>query len=61
MYFVYILHSQIGDHHYTGLTECLERRLAAHNAGQVSHTSKFKPWRVQSHIAFVDRARAAEF
>jgi predicted GIY-YIG superfamily endonuclease len=61
MYFVYILQSEIGDHHYAGLTECIERRLAAHNAGQVSHTSKFKPWRVQSYIAFPDRARAAEF
>ena len=61
MHFVYILKSSDELNTYVGLTEDLERRLAAHNAGQVKHTSKYKPWRIQTYIAFNDRERAAAF
>ena len=30
-------------HRYVGLTQVLSARLAKHNAGEVLHTSKFKP------------------
>ena len=38
-------------HHYVGMTEDIENRLAKHNAGQVPHTSKFAPWTVDAAIA----------
>jgi predicted GIY-YIG superfamily endonuclease len=46
---------------YVGLTEDLKRRLARHNAGEVPHTSKFRPWRIKTAIAFTDQQAAAAF
>jgi predicted GIY-YIG superfamily endonuclease len=61
-YYVYLLVSEAnGCHHYTGLTQNLETRLRAHNAGQVAHTAKYRPWRIQTAIAFYSREKAAEF
>lgn len=62
MKYVYILEC-IADptKHYTGLTDDLRARLKAHNAGQVFHTSKFKPWRLNTYLAFSDPDRAVQF
>jgi predicted GIY-YIG superfamily endonuclease len=61
-HYVYILVSEIEpSHHYTGLTDDLETRLRAHNAGQVAHTSKHKPWRIETAVAFRSREKAAQF
>jgi putative endonuclease len=46
---------------YVGLTDNLRARLTAHNAGQSPHTSKFKPWRLLSYVAFSDEAKAVAF
>jgi predicted GIY-YIG superfamily endonuclease len=46
---------------YIGLTDDLRPRFAAHNAGQSSHTAKFKPWRLVTYIAFSDEAKAISF
>ena len=52
-HYVYILVSEsVPDRHYIGSTSDLNARLAAHNAGRVSHTSKYKPWSVETAIAF---------
>jgi predicted GIY-YIG superfamily endonuclease len=60
--YVYILESlQVNGAHYTGLTDNLRKRLAKHNAGEVPHTSKFKPWRVKTAIAFSNPSKAASF
>ena len=60
--YVYILQSQAGpEHFYTELTDDLHDRLRRHNAGEVPHTSKYRPWHVKTAVAFRDRARAAEF
>ena len=48
-------------HFYTGVTEDLESRLAKHNAGEVPHTSKFKPWRIKTAIAFDSKEKAYAF
>ncbi|SDM90578.1 GIY-YIG catalytic domain-containing protein [Maricaulis salignorans] len=61
MTYVYILRSECGQHFYTGMTTDLEARLERHNAGQVRHTAKFRPWRIQTHIGFDDSARALAF
>ena len=58
---VYILESLDSEHFYIGITEDLKARLIKHNAGEVSHTSKFRPWRLKIYIAFSDEKRATEF
>jgi predicted GIY-YIG superfamily endonuclease len=61
-HYVYILVSESDEsRHYTGLTEDLETRLKAHNAGQVPHTAKYRPWRIETAIAFRSREKAAAF
>jgi predicted GIY-YIG superfamily endonuclease len=62
MEYVYILEC-VSDpaKHYTGLTGDLRTRLDAHNSGQVYHTSKFKPWKLNTYIGFSDPDRAVQF
>jgi len=61
-HFVYILSSQADpSRHYTGLTEDLDSRLRAHNSGQVPHTSKYRPWKIETAIAFQSREKAVAF
>src|SRR5437899_1317535 len=60
--YVYILQSQSDvKRFYSGLTDNLKDRLRRHNAGEVAHTSKFRPWRVKTAIAFTDRNQASGF
>ncbi|MEA3427918.1 MAG: GIY-YIG nuclease family protein [Thermodesulfobacteriota bacterium] len=61
-YYVYILQSE-NDHNrfYTGFTKNLDIRLTYHNNGRCPHTSKFKPWRIKTAIAFTDREKALDF
>jgi predicted GIY-YIG superfamily endonuclease len=60
--YVYILQSiNYPERHYTGRTDDLDKRIEKHNAGLVSHTAKFAPWRLQTHIGFSDPLRAVEF
>jgi putative endonuclease len=61
MKYVYILESLEAEHFYIGITDDLRARLAKHNAGEVPHTSKYRPWRLKSYIAFSDEARAIAF
>lgn len=62
VHYVYILTSENEpERHYTGLTDDLGKRLAAHNSGQCAPTSKYWPWRVETAIAFRSREKAAEF
>ena len=61
-YYVYILQSESEPkHYYIGFTEDLDSRLKSHNSGQVPHTSKYKPWRIKTAIAFTDRKKALDF
>ena len=61
MKYVYILESEDDEHFYVGMTADLRKRLAKHNAGEVPHTSKFKPWRLKTYVAFSDERQASEF
>ena len=62
MNYVYILQSlSHPDQFYTGLCADVETRLAAHNAGQSPHTSKYRPWHLLSHHYFADTSVAAAF
>lgn len=58
MKYVYILESVTGEHFYVGLTDDLVARFAKHNSGEVTHTSKFRPWRIKTYVAFSDESRA---
>ena len=62
MYYVYMLRSvSHPDQTYIGFSMDLKKRLAAHNSGQSSHTSKYKPWMLATYLAFSDKAQALSF
>lgn len=62
MKYVYILQSeQDAQHFYTGITDDLRTRLSKHNSGAVTHTAKYRPWRIKSYVAFADEDRAFAF
>lgn len=61
-HYVYILRSITNpDRHYVGLSEDLEERLKKHNAGQCWHTSKFRPWQIETAVAFRSKEKTADF
>ena len=62
MFYTYILRSlSHPDQRYIGSTSDLKSRLAKHNAGEVPHTSKFRPWKVESYFAFETKEKATAF
>ena len=62
MKYVYILQSLTNvEHFYTGITDDLGARLSKHNSGAVTHTAKYRPWRIKSYVAFSDANRALAF
>ena len=51
-FYVYILVSEEDETiHYTGVTQNVRERLRYHNRGACSHTSKCRPWRLETAIA----------
>ena len=62
MWTVYIIRSV---HHperrYIGFTNDLDARLAKHNAGGSPHTSKYRPWELETAVGFTDKIKAAAF
>ena len=61
-WYVYLLESLVEPlRHYVGMTEDLRARLHWHNLGQVPHTSKFRPWRIETAVVFRSRDKAAAF
>ena len=62
MKYVYIIKSlNFPDTYYTGITDNIENRLKKHNAGDVTHTSKFRPWALETYLGFSDNQKAIEF
>jgi putative endonuclease len=60
--YVYILRSvEQPERYYVGVTGDLRARIKKHNAGEVSHMSKFVPWSIKTYLAFSDEKRAFEF
>jgi putative endonuclease len=60
--YVYILRSlEHVERYYVGVTADLRARLRKHNAGEVSHTSKYAPWAVKTYTAFSDEQQAFAF
>jgi putative endonuclease len=62
MHYVYLIEclSDQGQR-YVGMTSDLKQRLREHNDGKSFHTSKYKPWRWVTYIAFADRPKAEAF
>jgi len=46
---------------YVGVTSDLRKRLAEHNVGQAKHTSKYRPWILETYLAFSDHDKALRF
>ncbi|WP_209601360.1 GIY-YIG nuclease family protein [Sinorhizobium kostiense] len=62
MFYVYLIESLSNcGQRYVGVTADLKQRLQEHNAGKSAHTSKFKPWRLTTYVAFSERAKADSF
>jgi len=62
MYYAYVLRSdESTDQFYFGSTSDLKKRLKAHNSGQSSHTSKYKPWSVVWYGSFASKEKAVAF
>ena len=61
-FYAYILVSETDRTlHYTGVARDLTARLAKHNQGACAHTSKHRPWRIETAIAFSSAAKARAF
>jgi len=59
---VYIIQSEnVMRQHYVGITSNMTCRLAAHNAGESPHTSKYRPWKLLVAMEFADEERARAF
>ena len=62
VHYVYLLRSTSHpEQRYVGLADDLRARFGQHNAGEVPHTAKFRPWALQSYSAFLTRDQAARF
>jgi predicted GIY-YIG superfamily endonuclease len=62
LYYVYLIESlSVHGQRYVGMTTDLNQRLREHNAGKSSHSSKFRPWKLTTYIAFTDRIKAEAF
>jgi predicted GIY-YIG superfamily endonuclease len=62
MKYVYLLQSiDFPDQNYVGLTDDLRSRFEKHNAGESPHTSKYKPWRLVTYLAFSKEEMAIAF
>ena len=62
MKYVYLLQSTSQpNQRYVGLASDVDVRLAAHNAGQSRHTSRYRPWRLCAAIRFEDDDKAVAF
>ena len=61
-HYVYILSSVADpDRHYVGMTTDLDARLSTHNAGKCVHTAKYRPWQIDTVIAFRTGDKAVAF
>ncbi|MCK4563434.1 MAG: GIY-YIG nuclease family protein [Verrucomicrobia bacterium] len=62
MTYVYLLRSQSSPNQtYIGRTVNIPARLKVHNQGGSKHTAKFRPWSLQTFLAFSVKQKAVEF
>lgn len=62
MTYVYIIRSiSHPNQRYFGIASDLSERLREHNLGRSLHTSNFKPWKIETYLAFSDKRKAIAF
>ncbi len=62
MTYVYILRSITNtERSYVGITKDLKERLQTHNRGKSAYTAQFRPWRLETYIAFSNEGKAKAF
>jgi predicted GIY-YIG superfamily endonuclease len=62
VYYIYLIQSlSTRGERYVGMTSDLKQRLQEHNEGKSPHTSKFRPWKLITYIAFTNRIKAESF
>ena len=62
MKYVYLIKSESHPKQsYIGITSDLKKRLAIHNDCGSVHTSKFKPWKLITFMAFSEDSKALAF
>ena len=60
--YVYILVSEVDpSRHYTGVTDDIDGRMSHHNSGASPHTAKYRPWRLETCVAFRNAKKALAF
>ena len=62
MFYVYIIRSVANrGQRYFGYTKDLRKRLNDHNSGKSAHTAGFRPWELETYVAFSDKQKALDF
>ena len=62
MFYTYILRSLLcPNQRYIGFTSDLKARMVKHNDGGVPHTAPYKPWKLETYIAFETEEKARAF
>jgi putative endonuclease len=62
VYYVYLLQSKKDPaHKYIGFTEDLRTRIADHNEGKNPSTAPYRPWHLQTYLAFSSKKQALSF
>ncbi len=62
MQYVYVLVSQVNKSKiYIGRTEDLDSRFRQHNSGQGDYSRRWKPWQIETYIAFSSESLAVKF
>jgi putative endonuclease len=62
MYYVYLLRSKKdAAHKYIGFTEDLRTRIVDHNEGKNPSTAPYRPWHLQTYLAFSSKKQALSF
>lgn len=62
MFYVYLIRSQkYLNKKYIGFSQNVFKRMTYHNAGQSPYTAQFKPWKIETYIAFSDEKLARKF
>jgi putative endonuclease len=62
VYYIYLIQSlSTRGERYVGMTSDLKQRLQEYNEGKSPHTSKFRPWKLITYIAFTNRIKAESF
>ena len=58
MYYVYIIQSQLDGKLYKGFTSDVEKRIKAHNRGEVKSTRKRRPFKLIHQEVFQSKSEA---